>query len=459
MLDFIYKKSPVFIQNIMISVFNYIAYKKRYGGQYYYKKKLYRNNEHLTLKELKIIQKRKFSNLVEYSFKNSNFYNKLYNGLEGINDLDNINQLPILDKELLRSEIQDVYTIKKNNSILAKTGGTTGKSLEVFFKKNDMQDRFALLDNFRAKSGYKLGKKTAVFSGKDILVNRDINNGVFWKTDYYYNVRYYSTFHVKPLYLVKYLENLLDYKPRYLVGFPSTMLEIANYGIRNNIEFPKNIILAIFPTAETITDKSRSTLELFFKAKVFDQYASSEGAPFIFECIKGNLHLELQSGVYEVLDAADNNCSQGRLVITSFTSYGTPLIRYDIGDRVELDNLSSCSCGNNNPIVKRILGRIDDFIYSKENGKINLGNISNTLKGVNGIKKIQVIQNYLDKLNIKLVVDSVFYSADDQATFIKNWRARVGEKMEINITILDDIPIEKSGKFRMVKNNIKDLIK
>jgi hypothetical protein len=31
--------------------------------------------------------------------------------------------------------------------------------------------------------------------------------------------------------------------------------------------------------------------------------------------------------------------------------------------------------------------------------------------------------------------------------------------MEINITILDDIPIEKSGKFRMVKNNIKDLIK
>ena len=38
---------------------------------------------------------------------------------------------------------------------------------------------------------------------------------------------------------------------------------------------------------------------------MYNQYASSEGAPFIIECKEGNLHLELQSGVFEVLDEND----------------------------------------------------------------------------------------------------------------------------------------------------------
>jgi phenylacetate-CoA ligase len=32
-----------------------------------------------------------------------------------------------------------------------------------------MQERFALLDHFRNKYGYKFGKKTAWFSGKKML--------------------------------------------------------------------------------------------------------------------------------------------------------------------------------------------------------------------------------------------------------------------------------------------------
>ena len=71
----------------------------------------------------------------------------------------------------------------------------------------------------------------------------------------------------------------------------------------------------------------------------------------------------------------------GRLVVTSFTTEATPLIRYDIGDSVVLEDSNKiCSCGNNNPMVKKINGRIDDYIYSPQTGKINLGNISNTLK-------------------------------------------------------------------------------
>ena len=364
-----------------------------------------------------------------------------------------------MKKEEVRKHIEELYTVSKSEGIISKTGGTTGKSVEVRFTEDNMQERYAMLDDFRNRFGYELGKKTAWFSGKDLLTAGDIKKNRFWKTDAFYKVRYYSTFHIKKEYLRFYVEDLLKYQPEYLVGFPSTMLEIAKYGLENGYTYPKGRTKAIFPTAETVTVEMRTQIEPFFHTKMYNQYASSEGAPFIFECAEGKLHLELQSGVFEVLDEEDQPANSGRLILTSFTTEGTPLIRYDIGDTMTVEASDVvCICGNNNPLVKEILGRIDDFIYSPENGKINLGNVSNTLKDTKGIIKFQVLQDHLNELDIFIIADEKAYSPKVEAVFLKNWRDRVGPLMEIRLHYVDEIAVEKSGKFRMVKNYIKDQI-
>jgi phenylacetate-CoA ligase len=165
----------------------------------------------------------------------------------------------------------------------------------------------------------------------------------------------------------------------------------------------------------------------------------------------------MQSGVFEVLDNNDQPAKEGRLVVTSFTTQGTPLIRYDIEDRIELSD-EICDCGNNNPMVKQILGRIDDYVFSKETGKINLGNVSNTLKDVKGIVKFQAIQESLESIVLKIVIDNDVFSQKDKKQFLMNWKDRVGNSIKLDLEFVDDIPVEKSGKFRMVKNNIKHLI-
>lgn len=454
MKDKIYKLLPDFFQGVLISLFNYLAYKDRYGNNYKKYRTLFLQNRNLSLAELKNIQKERFLKFLDLTKKNAIFY-KDYPSIK----FEEINTLPILNKEDLRKEITKVYTLSKKEGILSKTGGTTGKSLEVIFTKDNMQERFAMLDDFRNRFGYKLGKKTAWFSGKDLLTSKDIKKNRFWKTDLLYKVRYYSTFHIKEDYLKFYVEDLIKYQPEYFVGFPSTILEIAKYGLKHGYDFPKGKVKAIFPTAETITSEMKEIIESFFQTKMYNQYASSEGAPFIFECEKGNLHLELQSGVFEVLD--DNNLpsQSGRLIITSFTTEGTPLIRYDIGDSITLENVSKkCTCGNHNPLVKEILGRIDDYIFSPENGKINLGNISNTLKDTKGIVRFQVIQDSLDSLIVLVIKDEKEYGQSIENKFIQNWRDRIGEKMNLEIKYVTDIPVEASGKYRIVKNNIKYLL-
>lgn len=454
MKDKLYLISPVFIQEILISVFNWLAYKKRYGGSYKKFRTLFKENRTLSLAQLQTAQKERFSAFLSIAITNAPFY-KNYPAVE----LTELRQLPILKKEDLRKNIGDLFTVPKSKAIVSKTGGTTGKSLEVLFTNENMQERFAMLDDFRYRFGYQLGKKTAWFSGKNLLTKKDIKNSRFWKTDFLYNVRYYSTFHIKEAYLKYYIQDLIKFKPEYLVGFPSTILEIAKYGLRNGIDFPANTVKAIFPTAETLREEMYFAIEGFFKSKMFNQYASSEGAPFIFECINGNLHLELQSGVFEVLDDFNEPSREGKLVVTSFTTEGTPLIRYDIGDAISLEDESkTCSCGNNNPLVKEILGRIDDYVYSPQNGKINLGNVSNTLKDTKGIVKFQAVQDALNKIILKVIKDDEEFSDKVEKQFIQNWRDRIGLQMDLEIQYVDDIPNENSGKFAMVKNHIKHLV-
>lgn len=457
MKEKIYFMLPDFLQNALITLFNVLAYRQRYGKEYWHFRKVFSDNKWLPLPELEKIQRDKFSEFVQDAIRLSAFYRELYQGVDDAGNIDNIATLPIVTKEMLRKEIHRVHTISKADGIVSKTGGTTGKSLEVLFTVSDMQERFAMLDHFRGNFGYELGKKTAWFSGKNLLDRTDICKSRFWKTDWKHQVRYYSTFHIKDEYLSHYLENLKEFKPKFMVGFPSSMISLAHYGVKHHIVFPDGMIKAIFPTAETITDEIRQTLEDYFRAPVYNQYASSEGAPFIIECAQRNLHLELQSGVFEVVDDFGRPARSGKMLVTSFTTHGTPLIRYDIGDAITLSS-QQCSCGNHNPVVAEISGRIDDFVYSPENGKINLGNVSNTLKDTKGIVSFQVIQDSLDAIEILVVKDDTVYDDSIEKVFLKNWRHRVGDKMAVRLRYVPEIPVEKSGKFRMVKNNIKNQV-
>jgi phenylacetate-CoA ligase len=452
----IYKKSPHLIQNLLISLYNLKANKIRFGGKYKKYRAEFESNRHISVEELKQIQSKKYTEFVNYVAQQSDFLKNRLKKIQNFDQIDNIKSIPILSKQDLADHMDSINTINKTG-IVSQTGGTTGKSLKVYYTKENIEERFALLDYFRSWYGYELGKKTAWFSGKDILTDKDLRINRFWKTDHYHNVRYYSTFHIKNKYLKYYIDNLIKYKPEYISGFPSSIAEIALFGLKNNIDFPKNTIKAVFTTSETVTPQIRQNIELFFKTDLYDQYSASEGAPFIFECKNHKLHIEMQSGILEVLDDNDNEVQEGRLIVTSYTSYGTPLLRYDVGDKIQLAQ-GSCTCGNNNPLVEKILGRIDDFVYSPENGKINLGNISNVLKDIAGVHRMQIIQDALDTIEVKLVIDKKTYSKKDEDNLIKNFRLRLGKAMKISMVHTDSIDVEKSGKFRLVKNSIKHLI-
>lgn len=456
LLKSIYANAPHWFQNLMVTGFD-LSYYKRRGGAWLRYRKMYDQllaappDEHLR------IQQERLQTFLHQVRDRSSFYRQLWNGVAigSIRTVDDLRLLPMVTKDDLRDNIEAINTIGRKNAYIGHTGGTTGASLEVRYTWEGFQERQAVLDSFRGWHEWELGKKIAWFSGKTLLGKNDERLKRFWKTDVWFNIRYYSTFHLAFTNIDAYIDDLNRWQPEYLSGFPTNVFEIADHARRTGKKItcsPR----AFFSTAETVMPEQSAIIEEQFHTKVIDQYSSSEGAPFIIMCPEQRYHVLPASGIIEILDKNGNPALEGEAVVTSFHTIGTPLVRYRIGDMITMAKPGEgCSCGCGGPIVERIQGRIQDAVWSPERGRINLGNISNCVKYTPGIRKFQIVQETSNRLQVFLETDGGELLPNDKELFLRELRNRVGEKMNIDVTRVETIEREKSGKFRIVKNNFQ----
>ena len=440
------RRSPHLVQNFAISVFNTYQYKVRHGGNYQKHREYFLRFSNASLSEIQTEQCNRLDKFLKNSVANSKWYNK-FRGYQSLNDFD------VLLKNNVIENLDTIATIDSEDAVVSFTGGTTGASMKVLYTKDNIQERNALLD-FRAQYGYKLGKRCAWFSGKNIITDKDLKKGICYKDDYINRIRFFSTFHITDANFDVYWKAFCKFAPEFMVGFPSSVYEICSMAATRGLKL-ENTVKAFFPTAETLLPIHRDVIQSVLGCQIADQYASSEGAPFILECEEGSLHIHPLTGVFEVVDDNLQSAQEGEILVTSFTTEGTPLIRYRIGDRIALaPKDKQCACGSVFPIVERIEGRSTDYILSSSHGKVNLGNISNSTKGVKGVISFQVIQEELNRVEVLIVATETFNNKQREK-FKSALTERFGTSMAVVMNVVENIPKEKSGKFRVVKNNLK----
>jgi len=442
----VFRRVPVFIQNSAISIFNTYQYKNRHGGVYKKYRDYYSSFHNASVSEINVEQKKRLASFLNSSTAKSNWYS-CYGKYESLTDF------PLLGKKDIINNLESIATIKEKDAVVSLTGGTTGASMKVLYTKENIQERHALLEYFRAQYGYTLGKKCAWFSGKNIVTENNLTKGICYRDDYINKIRFFSTFHITDNNFDIYWAAFCKFAPEYIVGFPSSVYALCAMAATRGLKL-ENTVKAFFPTAETLLPIHREVISAVLDCKIADQYASSEGAPFILECEHGGLHIHPLTGIFEVVDENMQPAQEGEILVTSFTTEGTPLIRYQIGDRIKLAlQEKQCLCGSCFPLVEKIEGRSTDYIQSPTHGKVNLGNISNSTKNIAGIIQFQVIQKELERVNV-LVVAGPDFVAKEQSKFKKALAERFGPQLEICLQVVDEIPKEKSGKFRFVKNSL-----
>lgn len=446
MKELVLAHAPLWLQNAGISVYNWRQWQSRQTGEYQPWFDFCQDAWTWDEERWQSLQQSLLEEFLQFAVEQSSHYARF-------NAKDGLSGFAMLQKHELIESLEQVATISESEGLASYTGGTTGASMKVLYTLPDVQKRFATLDWFRSLSGWSLGKRTAWFSGKNIVRDKDIANGNCHRDDWLTKTRFFSTFHINEKNFDLYWNSLIDFAPEFIVGFPSSLSEILSIARAKGLSFPHKVT-TVFPTAETVLPFHRDLFAEMLGATTRNQYASSEGAPFIIECNSGGLHILPQTGIFEVLDDDGNPAREGEIAVTAFQTHGTPLIRYRVGDRISLaDEGTSCACGSQFPIVERIEGRNADFVWSPEYGRINLGNLSNCTKGVAGIITFRVIQNEPNAIRVEVNGTQAF---DNEAAkkLEGELRQRVGQKMSIELARSDNSMRKASGKFRIVENNL-----
>lgn len=116
---------------------------------------------------------------------------------------------------------------------------------------------------------------------------------------------------------------------------------------------------AFWVAGETLGPHKRQAIsKLWGGTPVIQDYGSTETGSLAGECPMGSLHLWSDRVFFEVYDPSTGNFATsgvGQLVVTPLFREAMPLVRYLIGDWVEI-SLAGCACGSRLPTV-RVYGR------------------------------------------------------------------------------------------------------
>lgn len=451
-LEGAYNIMPVAVQNLMVSVRGLANEPSRYGREYREHRAFLEEFDCWPLEEKLRYQNEELVRFLDYAIHHSPFYRELYSDVDtrAIRSVDDLAHLPVVDKEMLRSNASRLATVPVRGSLEWHTGGTTGKSLVVRATPEDMMRRMAMLDHFKARVGFEHRQmRRATFNGKHIVPPQR-PRAPFWRYNAACKQLVLSPFHLTEENMGAYVDALNEFRPLSIDGFFSCICDVASFIERHGRKLSFRPI-AIFPTSETLTEEGRSLIERAFGCRVYDQYASSEGAPFVTECSHGSMHVEHSSGVFERLNGDDE------VLVTSFTTHGTPLIRYRIGDRMSFSELTTCECGVESIRVERIEGRRLDFLYRADGLKITAAYLNNLFKSIpNAIIRSQFVQEHLGEVTMLIEVDSALYKPEYNSLLEVEFDRLFGPDTRLQIVRVEEILRERSGKFRLVRNYLAE---
>ena len=316
------------------------------------KLKFLSESQYWGLDRIKEYQLNRLKELLEIAYNDTSYYKKKYDDSNfrptDVHSLEDIRKIPVLSKnELLIN--RDKIQIKKGGERLyfAETSGSTGKPL-VFYRDQDW-DAWNRASMFRGYSWYN--------------VNPWERNGYLWG----YNFSLLKQIRVKFLDELQNRFRLFSYNKddingflsklegaAFLSGYSSMIFELSKEINKIGTNKYHNIKM-IKGTSEKIYDSYQDEIIRAFGKKMISEYGSAETGLIAFECPNRSMHINMETVIVEE--------EENEIVITNLISKSFPVIRYQLGDYIQLGGDFKCSCGRNHLTVKDVLGRTGKVIY------------------------------------------------------------------------------------------------
>lgn len=398
-------------------------------------------------------QKEAVKELLTYAAAKVPYYRALWKEKNHLN-VTEIQNWPILEKDVVRNQphlfIAEDYQLSELN--IMHTSGTSGKPMTLFLSKESIGLWYAIYDQrIKRENGVHPEKDAyGTFAGKLICRNNQ-QSPPFWVHNRYNKQVYFSSYHISPVTVKSYVDALFKYKLTYLMGYTSSIYNLAKLAIEQKYHLPK--LKLIITNAEPLYTHQREFLSEAFQCPVIQTYSGCENAFGGSEDLSQKMWLWPESGLLEVLtaDGTIQEFGAGEFLATGLVNKAMPLIRYRIGDTGEIASPHEIQDGDNKLYLKQIEGRTDDLIRTPD-GKL-IGRLDPVFKSGFHILEAQVIQEKVDELKL-IVVESKGFNKSEKDELVQRLKDRVGPLMNVIYQAVDQIPRSANGKFKAVVSKL-----
>lgn len=383
--------------------------------------------------------------LLSHAVNTTAFYRN-FRGFSGIRDF------PVMKKSVIRKQYDDFISLAYKNQRLHKmhTSGSTGERFTVLQDRQKRKRVIAELIYFYEQCGFRPGdryvdvrtwhkdnKKTKPVQLAENLVMFDCSS--------------LSDESLHKLYRIL----RKDHTIKCLTGYANSLLAIALYFDKRGYTPDMFSIKVVVSTSERLEAGTKNLLRKVFGCPVVSRYSNNENGVLAQQPVNGDdFILNTAHYMFETLRLdADEPAFDGepaRLVLTDLYNYAMPLIRYDTGDIVIMEN--SDGDGFRKKHLTEISGRCDEIIYDTRGNKIHHQYLALHLERYDKFSQFQLIQESLKNFILKLEGNRDFYDDND----IRNTIGKiVGHDAVIKIEHVNNIPRLSSGKFKRIICNYK----
>jgi phenylacetate-CoA ligase len=408
--------------------------------------------------DLRAYQEERLCGLVRHAYECVPYYREVMDARRlqpsDMCRIEDLHKLPLLTREVVAERGNDLVArnLRPRHLYHGHTSGTTGSPLSFYWDRWTCTVTNAV--DWRQKLWAGLGRDTwyAVALGRRV-VSLDRTHPPFWQSNLVHKQLWLSAFHMSEAHLDSYFDEMERRGCQALEGYPSTCYVMARHLLKRGTTFPLRSVLT---SSETLHPIQREAIESAFECPVFDFYGLAERVIFATECEhhEGH-HLNQEYGITEVVDAEGQSVgpdTPGTLVGTSLHNHAMPFLRYRTTDITRVRS-RACACGRGLPLIDDVATKAEDVVVTPDGRYLSPSALTHPFKPLHSIRQSQIVQRSVDEVEVRIVPDDEVAPHELEA-LRTGLQARLGQDVRIVISLVDEIPLSASGKYRWVISEV-----
>lgn len=297
-----------------------------------------------------------------------------------LNSIDELNLLPTINKTMCRERGYEAYLgqAQEVETLVTSTSGSTGSPFKIRIPaKTEMLPAMKVMHIMRQYGWHPLMRGLEVWREDDSTHKRFLKKiGLLESISIFRPLR-------------EIMRKIIEYRPDYIFCTRSFFMVIADYLEINGVSYKPKFLLC---TTEVVTEEQRYRLENFFQAPLINVYGCMESPTLGYTCKEYNkMHIFPTTTILEIINSdIVNSRNSGEIAVTNLTNYVMPLIRYRLGDSVEVVD-PICECQRKTMIIGPIQGRNDDVIVMKNGKTLNFHHFYHAFRDIGSLFQYQII--------------------------------------------------------------------